>query len=260
MSEATEGLASVSGSSLEDASRLHERLSRELATAIVVGRLVEAEQVPTAEELAARFGVSRTVGRETLQALASAGLVSVRHGKRTTVAPMHAWKFMDDLVRHAVAQGQVSPKVATDLRETRIALEVSAVARCARRITQDRAQQLREVARQQVILAHQGTPPLNEIAASDLKFHRLIVEGSDNRILLELVNGLRQQLVTTWAMDTLSAAEHQEAAAEHLAIAEAICSRNGRRAAAALRHHLERAVSLAASRDPNTLDQRSSAP
>ncbi|MDX3006559.1 FCD domain-containing protein [Kribbella solani] len=227
---------------IERHARLHEQLAADLAAAIVAGRWDAGGLVPTAEGLATHFGVSRTVARETLQALAAAGLVSVRHGKRTIVAPMYEWRFMGDLVRRAVSRGQVSSKVAADLWEARTALEESAITWCIERADSGYARRLRAVALEQVELTRQTPPHLDAITACDLRFHFLIAEGSDNRIVVELINGLRRQLVPTWAMGLVSPEEHREAAAEHLAIADAVTRRDVDGAIAALRGHLRRAA------------------
>nr|MDT0525131.1 GntR family transcriptional regulator [Streptomyces sp. DSM 41633] len=48
--------------------RLHERVARRLARDIVAGRLREGDIVPPAEVIAKKFAVSRTVGRDVVQA------------------------------------------------------------------------------------------------------------------------------------------------------------------------------------------------
>lgn len=220
-----------------DTSRLHERLAQQIAIDIVSGRLPQDSIVPAAEALAAEHGVSRTVARETLQALDSAGLISVRHGKRTTVAPVQEWHFLDDLVQTAVSQGQVGSKLATDLLETRITLELAAVRWATERADDARLREILDLARHQVGLVAAEPLPLNDIVAADLKFHSLIAEGADNQVVTQLVTSLRRQLVPTWAMEQLSLEEHQRGANEHLAIAEALQTRDAERSVAEMRRH-----------------------
>ncbi|MBN6054908.1 FadR family transcriptional regulator, partial [Nonomuraea sp. RK-328] len=220
-----------------DTSKLHEKLSRWIAADIVSGRLREGDVVPSAEVLAAEHNVSRTVARETLQALNSAGLITIRHGKRTTVTPVHEWRFLDDLVQEAVASGQVGGKLATDLLETRIALELSAVRWCAERATDAQLAEIHAVASTQVRLAASEPIPLNEVVAADLTFHRLLAEGTGNHVVAQMVTSLRRQLVPTWAMEQLSPAEFRQVAAEHLAVAEALCARDTDKAVEVLQTH-----------------------
>jgi DNA-binding FadR family transcriptional regulator len=60
-------MAAVDG--LSERPRLHERTSILLAADVVSGRLATGSQFPSAEEIVARFGVSRTVAREALQTM-----------------------------------------------------------------------------------------------------------------------------------------------------------------------------------------------
>ncbi len=50
------------------------------------GRIGVGEAFPSSEEIV-NYGVSRTVARETVQALAMLGMVNIQHGKRTEVCP-----------------------------------------------------------------------------------------------------------------------------------------------------------------------------
>ncbi|MDX3006558.1 FCD domain-containing protein [Kribbella solani] len=206
--------------------RLHERLARRLALEIVAGQWSQDEVVPSAEVLAADYGVSRTVARETLQALSSAGLISVRHGKRTVVAPMYEWRFLDDLVQSAVASGRIGGKVATDLLETRICLEIQAARWCAQRASDELLESINETAEDQLRLAKDPAPSMNELAAIDIRFHTLLVQGSDNNVVAQLASSLRRQLIPTWALDQLEPDELVKNAREHLSIAMALQSRD----------------------------------
>ena len=58
-----------------------------LAAEIVSGRWHGVDGFPFVDEIVQRYGVSRTVARETLQTLTMVGLVRSQHGKRTEVMP-----------------------------------------------------------------------------------------------------------------------------------------------------------------------------
>ena len=81
----TDPLQGVEG--LREPQRLSHQLSTLLAAEIVSGRIGVGQAFPSSEEIVTRFGVSRTVARETVQALAMLGIVNVQHGKRTEVLP-----------------------------------------------------------------------------------------------------------------------------------------------------------------------------
>ena len=92
---------------------------------IIDGRLAPGERV-TEDDLATRFGVSRTPVREAMRALAAEGLIVRRRGRPTSVAP------------------RITMDEASTLYEMRVALESYLARRAAELITQP---ELRVVAR-----------------------------------------------------------------------------------------------------------------
>lgn len=64
---------------------LYARLEADIANEIVDGRLPTGSQLPTENELIARFEVSRTTVRKAIQNLAERGLVEIRRGRGTFV-------------------------------------------------------------------------------------------------------------------------------------------------------------------------------
>ncbi len=70
---------------------LSRRLSRELIADIVRGDSKPGQELPSEDQLAEDFGVSRPVVREAVKHLAVLGLVQSRQGRQTRVAPYEAW-------------------------------------------------------------------------------------------------------------------------------------------------------------------------
>jgi GntR family transcriptional regulator len=67
-------------------SLLYARIETVLANEIADGGLRGGDQLPTEDDLIARFGVSRITVRRAIQNLVSRGLVEIRRGKGTFVA------------------------------------------------------------------------------------------------------------------------------------------------------------------------------
>jgi len=63
---------------LREPQRLSQQLSTLLAAEIVSGRIGVGEAFPSSEEIVSLYGVSRTVARETVQALAMLGMVNIQ--------------------------------------------------------------------------------------------------------------------------------------------------------------------------------------
>lgn len=76
---------------------LHQSVLDKLGSLIASGGLA-AGQVLTIEELELRFGVSRSVVRETIRVLESMGLVSSRRRVGVTVATRAEWNLFDPRV------------------------------------------------------------------------------------------------------------------------------------------------------------------
>jgi GntR family transcriptional regulator len=88
---------------------------------IKTGEWRAGQKLPSEGSLCEHFGVSRTVVRQALQALASANLVETFKGKGSFVsAPKHAWLLMQSLTgfyQDAEARGQ---KVSTRVLELKV--------------------------------------------------------------------------------------------------------------------------------------------
>lgn len=240
---------SIDGNTANDlgrTDRMHERLARLLAREIVSGRLSPGETFPPSEELAERYGVSRTVGRETTQALSAAGLVEVRHGRRSVVNTPERWKFLEDLVKQAIGVEEMTGEIATDLFEARAVLEVSVVRLCAERAGDEHLDRLLAQAREMHAYAQQKRNADGDVLArlteEDQAFHRLIAEGSGNVVLTGIVTDIRRELIPTWALEQLSRREMIAVARAHVRIAEALRARDADGAESLMRKHLAGSV------------------
>ena len=74
------------------------------------------------------YGVSRTVARETVQALAMLGMVNVQHGKRTEVCPPEEWDILSAIVQEALRREGKAEPLLRDLYEFRLLIEPQAAA------------------------------------------------------------------------------------------------------------------------------------
>ena len=68
--------------------RLSDTIAEQLLEAIVAGRFREGDILPSERELGDQFGVSRTVIREAIRALATRGVVEVQSGRGVRVIAM----------------------------------------------------------------------------------------------------------------------------------------------------------------------------
>lgn len=149
---------------------------------IVSGALRPGERLPRENELADTLGLSRNSLREAVRALSLVRVLDVRQGDGTYVTSLDprlllgALGFVVDLHRD---------DTAPEFLAVRRVLEPAATAMAAARIGE------RELDALTAGLDALGeTPSVDELAASDLEFHRSIARGSGNSVLCALVEGL----------------------------------------------------------------------
>ena len=85
--------------------KLHEAVLAEVLAEIVRGDHEEGAKLPKEQALAGRYGVSRYVARQAIQALRDRGLVVVTHGVGAFVAPRHRWNLFDPVLLEAMLDG-----------------------------------------------------------------------------------------------------------------------------------------------------------
>jgi GntR family transcriptional repressor for pyruvate dehydrogenase complex len=85
--------------------KAHEVILAEVLEEIVRGEHPEGAKLPKEKALAERFGLSRYVARQAIQALRDRGLVTVTHGVGAFVAPRHRWNLFDPVLLEAMFSG-----------------------------------------------------------------------------------------------------------------------------------------------------------
>lgn len=189
------------------------RVAAWLRDAIIVGTRAPGSRL-IERDLAAEFGVSRVPVRDALKCLEGEGLVELR--PRT-------WA----IVREFTAAD------LTDLDEVRQVLEPMAFRLAAQRRREDGLDRLRATLAEEQDRADSSDSVGSRRAAAD--FHEIVVELSGNRLLRDLMGGIRSRL--RWAL-----AQHDDLghiAAEHVALYEAIRDGDGEHAAQLAHAHVE---------------------
>jgi DNA-binding FadR family transcriptional regulator len=230
-----EQLQSVDG--LREPQRLSDQLSTLLAAEIVSGRIDVGQTFPSADEIVNRFGVSRTVARETVQALSMLGLVHVQHGKRTEVCPPEDWDILSSVVQEALRREGMAEPLLRDLYEFRLLIEPQAAAWMAEHGSAEDLARLDELA----AIMHQlagPRPAVSDVMRADRSFHDLVARASENRVVAAVSRDIRELIGTLWGSSTLGVDEARVVADQHRTIADAIGRRDAAAAAAAMRDHL----------------------
>ncbi len=220
--------------------RLSDRVAGQLARRIDRGELGPDQRLPTEQQLAERFGVSRTVVREAVSRLKSMGLVVSRQGAGVFVAPRgqaRALAFDPSVLQ--------SLESVVHVVEVRRALEGEVAALAAQRITPAKARALRAALQKLDAAVADGADGVEE----DLAFHRCIAQATGNpqfeRLLAFLEQYQRDAMRVTRTNESMHGAFMRAVNREHEAIARAVIAGDAVAARrAAVRHMVNAAVRI----------------
>lgn len=208
------------------------QIAEQLQQAIVDGRLKVDERLPTEEELAAQFGVSRPTVREALKRLAARHLIRSRRGPSggtfvTGPSPEELAASLGTSVTLLVAGGGVTLDEMATAR-----LEMEAV--CCRLAALNRSDAHLAMLEAEIALQHDTGISDQDFCASDVRFHRAIVEAAGNPLLRFLMNAVVEALMPVSNMIIFRVRDRKEIVAHHEAMLAALRARDGEAAVAAL--------------------------
>ncbi len=149
---------------------------------IVSGALRPGDRLPKESELAAELGLSRNSLREAVRALSLIRILDVRQGDGTYVTSLDPQLLLEAL--SFVVDFHRDDTVLEFLAVRRI-LEPAATGMAALRIPVEELDALEDG-----LNALGPDPSVEELVASDLEFHRGIVQASGNSVLCSLLDGL----------------------------------------------------------------------
>src|SRR5262249_19121732 len=222
---------------LREPQRLSQQLSTLLAAEIVSGRIGVGEAFPSSEEIVSQYGVSRTVARETVQALAMLGMVNIQHGKRTEACSPESWDILSATVQEALRREGRAEPLLHDLYEFRLLIEPQAAACMAEHGAAKDLDDLGAlVDRMESLIGSDAS--VDEVMETDRDFHNLIARSSENRVLAAVSRDIREVIGTLWGFSSLDRSATEHVAGQHRRIADAVIARDGRAAAAAMHEHL----------------------
>lgn len=164
---------------------LHGPIVETLGREIVTGDL-PALGVLTLEQLQERFGVSRTVVRESMRILESMNLVQSRRHVGIVVSSRSQWATLDPRVIRWRLAGPGRDELVRCLTELRLAVEPVAAAGAARSATAEDRDRLLELA---AVLRRTARPEQrDEFLEADTAFHTLVLLSSGNSLFSGLVD------------------------------------------------------------------------
>lgn len=207
--------------------QVSERLGAHIGTTLQPG-----DQLPSERELAERYRVGRSSVREALRMLESRGLIESRGSGAFVVAP---WRNPFHEPLSLVVAGEDVDR--TQLFEVRRMLEAEAAALAsARRSLGD------------LELMHEATDEMersldssaDDFVAADIRFHLVLAEATGNRLLLHLMQAIRERLTEMFGTVYRFPGGPARSIAQHRLITQAIEAEDGERARQLMTEHITR--------------------
>lgn len=218
----------------DDPGRAADRLFRRFTSMIDSGELVEGDVLPPEREIVETYGVSRTVVREAVQALANRGLVEARPRFRPVVRKPSfdaAFETVDTVVGRLLTD----PEGVRNLFETRIMIEVS----LARQAAKDPGKV--DLAALKLALDANGAA-ISDSALffeTDKAFHAEFYRMTDNPVLMSVHKAYVSWLAPQWTKMPRQPHRNELNFRSHTAIYNAILDGDADQAEAVTRKHLD---------------------
>lgn len=205
---------------------LSAQIASQIRDAIIAGDLIVDARLPSESELADQFDVSRPTVREALKRLAAQSLIRTQRGA-SGGAFVNRISFEDAYQQQITTSTLLLSMNAVDFDtacEARFALERACVTlACARRTADHLATMRAETHRQQ-------QPGLTDEAfcASDVTFHRALVDAADNPVLSHQLAGAVEGMQPLMNMITFTSRDRARIVALHKALADALDAQDAR--------------------------------
>jgi len=211
---------------------LYIQVVNQIENRIESGDLKVGDQLPAERELAAQFSVSRTVVREAVKALLQKGIVEIQPGRGTFIT-----NGIPGAVQHALGMLRKFDTVngSSNLVEVREILEPEIAALAATRITDEHIAAMKKA----VDIMETALTDAEIFVEADLDFHIALAKGTQNPIVLILINSiidlLREQRKRTGLVSSgLARGQHH-----HKNILDAIIRHDSQAARQAMQDHLQ---------------------
>lgn len=213
--------------------RAADKLIAKFERQIRDGELRAGEPLPTEREIVETHGVSRTVAREAITALANRGLVEARPRYRPVVREP-SYDAAVQVVSSVAEQFLKSGQGVKNLFDLRIMHEASLVRTAALSATHDDLKALKEA-----LAANQSAiEDTSLFYETDMAFHAVLYEIPGNPILPAMHRAYTSWLSDHWTRMGSRIERNRQNFAAHTQIFEAILLRDPDSAEEALREHL----------------------
>src|SRR6266487_2257345 len=212
--------------------KVFEQIAQQIEKRILSGELQNGDRLPTERELSQQFHASRTAVREAMKTLAQRGLVDMRPGRGTIVIDGTSQAMRNSLgLMMRVGQAGSS----ANLVEVREIIEPEIAALAAVRATDEHIDAMREAVR----VMDANLKEANGYIAADNDFHRALAKGTQNELILTLVDSIVDLLSEQRKQIFSVSGGPERGQIHHKRILEAIVRRDAEASRKAMHAHLQ---------------------
>lgn len=209
---------------------LYEDVAGRLEEEILFSDYKDQEKLPSEQELAEKYNVSRNVVRESLKLLKERGLVESRNGLGSYITKPGGENLSAIMTRMIIID-HISYK---DIYETRSILEMAACEKAALSATEEQLQEMEELLEK---LKDRGLS-VRERRETDFEFHIAIARAAGNPLLVSMVEAMRNVFIWMIEKGILLQGGIEDAIVRHARILEALRERDPELAKASMHSHL----------------------
>jgi len=212
--------------------RLYEKIVTQIEARIVAGDLKVGDRLPSENELAEQFAVSRTAVREAVKTLREKGLIEIRPGRGTYVTSPTTGgmrQSLDLLMKFGSTDG------SSNLMEVREILECEIAALAATRMTEEYIAAMQEA----YGVMETASDNADLFVEADLDFHLALAEATQNPLIPALMDTIIDLLREQRKRTALVEGGLQRGQSHHKKILEAVMQRDPQAARLAMRNHLQ---------------------
>ncbi len=199
---------------------LSTQIAEAIRDAIIEGSLIVDQRLPSEAELCEKFDVGRSTVREALKRLAAQNLIRTQRGAAggAFVNRMSFEEAYDQQITTSTLLLSMNRVDFETACEARYALERSCAPLSAQRRTPD------QLATMRAEIHRQSQPGLTDEAfcASDVAFHRALVDGAGNPVLSYQLAGAVEAMQPLMNMITYTQRDRDRIIALHSQIADAL--------------------------------------
>jgi len=203
----------------------------DLGRRIVRGDVQPGEALPQEAVMCHQLGVSRTVVREAVKALAAKGLVDSRPKRGTIVRPSKTWSYLDPEVLQWRTETDPDGRQLIYLTELRQAVEPVAAAMTAARASEEEISLIAEACQ----TMEASVESVDAFLAADLRFHIQVLHASGNPFFAPVANVVSSALLSSLRVTNRKPADNATSVPIHQRVLKAIRAREPAKAEAAMK-------------------------